>query len=74
MSPPTDPKDLDKKIEEIQKKKTWYEENGTSKLEEQIAEIRKQHEQEDQEEVKEQVYHDDEDKRGGRGGRGRGGR
>jgi hypothetical protein len=31
--------DLDKKIDEISKKNTWYEENGKGKLLEQIKEL-----------------------------------
>lgn len=39
ISPPMNAGDLDKKIEEISKKNTWFEENGKGKLIEQIKEL-----------------------------------
>lgn len=45
VSPPINLDDLDAKIAEIQKKQTWYTENGEIKLKETIEELRKLNEQ-----------------------------
>lgn len=42
VSPPTQPDQLNKKQEEIEAKLKWYEDNGASKLQEQIEELKKQ--------------------------------
>ena len=39
VSAPVVPEDLDERIKEIEKKKSWYEENGAAKLKEQVAEF-----------------------------------
>lgn len=44
ISPPTDALDLDKKMAELEKRKEWYVDNGASKLEEQMQELKKIHE------------------------------
>lgn len=85
VSPPISINDLDTKIAEIQKKKAQLNEQGESKLKEQIDELRKLNEQEEKEEKKHTEEADDGvvfegmrgRSRGGRGGRGgetRGGR
>jgi hypothetical protein len=75
--------DLDKKIEQISTKNTWYEENGKSKLLEQIQEMQdkvKQEEEREKQLEKEATKHaqeeesKDERPSRGRGGRGRGDR
>lgn len=73
ISPPTDALALDSKMAELDKKKQWYQDNGASKLEEQMEELKKIHEQEDLEEKKEAAEYSEDRQRGerGRGGRGR---
>ena len=66
--------DLDTKIAEIQKKKAQFNEQGESKLKEQIDELRKLNEQEEKEEKKHTEEVDDGVVFEGMRGRGRGGR
>ena len=49
VSAPVVPEDLDERIKEIEKKKSWYEENGAAKLKEQVAEFTRMADEEDQE-------------------------
>lgn len=42
ISPPTEASALDKKLDEIEAKKKWYEENGASALQAQIDDLTKQ--------------------------------
>ena len=42
IAPPTSSDDLEKTLKAVQEKKQWYEENGGSKLQEQIDELEKQ--------------------------------
>lgn len=79
LNPPTSPEDLDDMVKKIGEKKQWFLDNGESKLQEQIEEIKRAQEEEDREfeEAKKQTKTATQrDDRGGRGGRGgyRGGR
>lgn len=81
ISPPISLDDIDNKIAEINKRKSWYTENGEIKLKETIEELRKLNEQQSKEETKKPEEADDGvvfdsrgRGRGGRGGKGRGGR
>jgi len=83
ISPPTDPPALDKKLEEIEAKKKWYEENGASALQTQIDDLVKQQklleENEREQTRKEKLAAQEEEEKEAeqpqrRGGRGRGGR
>ena len=49
VSAPVVPEDLDERIKDIEKKKSWYEENGAAKLKEQVAEFTRMADEEDQE-------------------------